>query len=368
MKFKNHRILIKLLIFIISSVLYFPIPSFASDFPAKEVYARYSPSVMVVRATDEKGEGSIGTGSIISDDGLIITNAHVIFDKEEDKPFPVIVVFTKPKKLIGVTKNELDKSYEVEILKYDVPLDLAILKIKNYDFKADIVALADPQEIEVGEDVIAIGHPEQGGFWTLTYGRISGEIKDFQGVPGKEMFQTDTSVNRGNSGGPLLDRRGYMVAVNSNIARLSSDGLPITGINFSIKSSVVRKWLSENGYEVAYGKKPLTAINEPVTSGAITKADENNAPSPGTAPIKSENAKIIPPPLNEVDAQAVIPPPLTGGGKGEGELRGFSSKPEKKFETPQTPYDYDAFLKEAEEDLKEMMKDMRQEIKRRKGR
>ena len=117
--------------------------------------------------------------------------------------------------------------------------------------------MADPDEIKIGEEVIAIGHPEQGGLWSLTYGRISGSIENFSDIDGKDVFQTDTSLNRGNSGGPLLDQRGYMVAINSNIARLGSGGLPITGVNFAIKSSVVKKWLSKEGYTIAYGQKPL---------------------------------------------------------------------------------------------------------------
>lgn len=325
-------------VFIFLCICLFSIPAYASDFPAKEIYARFSPSVMVIRATKEGGIGSIGTGSIITDDGLVITNAHVVINKEENKPYPKVSVFIKPKKLLGVTKDDLDKSYDVRILKFDVPLDLALLKIKGYDFKADVIELADPQEIEVGEEVIAIGHPEQGGFWTLTYGRISDEIKDFQGVQGKEMYQTDTSVNRGNSGGPLLDRRGYMVAVNSNIARLSKDGLPITGINFAIKSSVVKKWLRENGYNIAYGTKPLV---------------EEEKTQPAAKPQSPEEKKTTPVISNKKPELQSEPVKAEDAGK-------KTSQTEKmRFATPKRPYEYDAFLKAAEKDLENMMEEMR---------
>ena len=67
----------------------------------------------------------------------------------------------------------------------------------------------------------------------------------------------ETSVNRGNSGGPLLDGNGYMVGINTAIARKSEDGLAITGINFAIKSSVVRKWVGETLGQVEAKKRKV---------------------------------------------------------------------------------------------------------------
>ena len=334
------------------SMLLVSIHAYASDFPAKEIYAKFSPSVMVIRSAGEGGSGSIGTGSIITGDGLVITNAHVIINKEANKPYPKVSVFIKPNKLLGITRDDLDKSYDVQILKYDAALDLALLRIRDYDFKADIIELADPQEIDVGEEVIAIGHPEQGGFWTLTYGRISGEIKDFQGVPGKEMYQTDTSVNRGNSGGPLIDRRGYMVAVNSNIARLSKDGLPITGINFAIKSSVVKKWLAENGYMISYGTKPLSGEET-----KIAKLPEEKS-QPVVKPRSPEEKKAVPQSeaVKREETEKKVTPPVE-------EKKTGPKKDEKRFETPKHPYDYDAFLRAAERDLENMMEEMREKFR-----
>lgn len=295
---------------LITAIMMLPLTASAGEFPAKEVYSKYSPSVVIIKAVREGGAGSIGTGSIFTADGLVITNAHVVIDKEAEKPYPNIGVFLKPTK--GTSRDDLKKFYDVQVLKYDIPLDLAVLKIKGFDQKPELIELTNPDDINIGEEVIAIGHPESGGFWTLTYGRISTEVRNFQKVPGKDMYQTDTSVNRGNSGGPLLDRRGYMVAVNSNIARQSGDGLAITGINYSIKSSVVKKWLDENGYKVAYGTRPLE--EKQVASAEPKKTEEK--------------------------------------------------KTEKKFETPKKPYDYDDFLKKAEKELDEMMDEMRGKIKR----
>ena len=302
-------------IIILLTVLSFYTQVYASDFPAKEVYAKFSPSVVVIKASKEGGSGMIGAGSIISDKGLIITNAHVVVSKDDNQPYPKLRVYIRPDKLTGSAQEDLSNYFDAEVLRYSKDLDLALLKIKNFSLKSETIEFADPSDISVGEEVVAIGHPEQGGFWSLTYGRISGEMKDYQGVTGKDVYQTDTSVNRGNSGGPLLDRRGYMVAINSNIARLSRDGLPITGVNFSIKSSVVKKWLNENEYTIAYGKKPLDEEDKKIE---VIEAGK------------------------EPDTQKV----------------------EDRFNTPARPYDYNEFLKAAEKDIEGMMEEMKGKIKR----
>lgn len=295
-------------IIIIFIMLFVPIQSYAADYPAKEVYEAFSKSIVVIWSSGREGGGVIGAGSIISRDGLIITNAHVVIDKSTNKIFPHIVIYLKPDKLTGIIKNDLSRRIDAQVLHYSEELDLALLKVKDLPSEINVIELADPSEIKIGEEVVAIGHPEQGGFWSLTYGRISGELSTYQGIPGKDMYQTDTSVNRGNSGGPLLDRRGYMVAVNSNIARLGKDGLPITGVNFAIKSSVVKKWLNENGYMIAYGKRPL---------------------------IKEDKVVERPPEVKEKD----------------------------RLLTPKRPYDYDAILKATEKELGDMMEEMKGKIR-----
>ena len=108
-----------------------------------------------------------------------------------------------------------------------------------------VVEVGESGRAWIGERVGAIGHPEQGGLGTLTTGVISAEFDNFNGVKGKHVFQTETGLNRGNSGGPLLDGEGRMIGVNTAIARVASDGLPITSISFSLKSNVAAQWLRE---------------------------------------------------------------------------------------------------------------------------
>jgi len=83
---------------------------------------------------------------------------------------------------------------------------------------------------------------------------VSAEIDDFNGTKGKNVFQMETAVNRGNSGGPLLDYRGYLIGINSMIARESKDGLAIVGINFAIKADAAIKWMAEQDVYVGIVK------------------------------------------------------------------------------------------------------------------
>ena len=110
-----------------------------------------------------------------------------------------------------------------------------------------VLELNDSDKAEIGDRVVAIGHPEQGGLWTLTTGTISAEFENFNATKGKSVFQTETGLNRGNSGGPLLDTDGRMIGVNTAIARVAPDGLPITSISFSLKSNVAKQWLRDQG-------------------------------------------------------------------------------------------------------------------------
>ncbi len=112
------------------------------------------------------------------------------------------------------------------------------------------------------------------------------------GVKGKNAFQTDTSINRGNSGGPLLDSNGRIVGVNTSMARKAADGLAITSVNFAIRSDVARAWMAAQNEAVAFGGgAPVSsadvASNAPVARGpsrAVAAAAPAPAPSPAPAP------------------------------------------------------------------------------------
>ncbi len=319
-----------LLIFAI--LIFFGSSSFAWGFPAVEVYQKRSKAVVLI-VTQKEGKGSmVGAGSIISPSGIIVTNAHVIVDKKNSRPGPDIRVYLKPDKVTGKLRRDLVNRYKARVMAFDIDLDLAILKIEDLPSNFRIIELANPEEIKIGEEVVAIGHPEQGGLWTLSYGRVSGEIENQKNIQGKDVYQTDASVNRGNSGGPLLDRRGYMVGINTNIARLGAGNLPITGVNFAVKSSVVKKWLGKQGLMMAYGKKPLHEDAQAVKVKSEEARPEAHTPESSADKLvaKSNNSKTT---------------------------------IEDKILTPKRPYKIGDLFEEVEKEMEDIMEEMKGKIR-----
>ncbi|MBW2699878.1 MAG: trypsin-like peptidase domain-containing protein [Deltaproteobacteria bacterium] len=224
----------------------------------RQIYKSKADGVVLIVASKEgSSSASAGTGSVIRADGLVITNCHVIMDKTTKKPFPVIHIFRKPAKVTGNMNKDLKHHHGAKVLGYDEALDLALLQMKTPPAKLVVQTLGDPDELGPGDETIAIGHPESGGLWTITTGVIGTQFEDFKGVPGKHVFQMETSLNRGNSGGPLFDVRGYQVGVNTAIARKGQGGVAITGVNFAVKINVVKTWLAKRNVIVAYGTEPL---------------------------------------------------------------------------------------------------------------
>jgi len=222
----------------------------------KQIYQRYSKAVVLIIASQKgRKSSSFGTGLIILVDGkkgkekLILTNAHVIFSEASNTP-PNILVYLKPQKIVGSWRKDLRKRHKAVPVSYDRLLDIALLKVEE-DLGNTTIKFFDANKVEVGDPVVAIGHPEQGGLWTLTTGTISSQKANINNVKGKDVFQTDANINRGNSGGPLLNKYGGLVGVNTSISRKSADGLAITGINFALKSSTIEKWMKSLGYTIA---------------------------------------------------------------------------------------------------------------------
>ena len=148
----------------------------------------------------------------------ILTNAHVVIQDSTRKPWSRINVYFKPAKLTGDTQRDLVSPVEGKVIAWDPALDLALVEVAGLPAATSAIALAHPDTVSVGDRVAAIGHPEQGGLWTLTTGVISTLQSNLGGVKGKDAFQTDTSINRGNSGGPLLDSSGRLVGVNTSMS------------------------------------------------------------------------------------------------------------------------------------------------------
>jgi serine protease Do len=225
-----------------------PAVGLAGDLSPREIYESSSPAVVLIMGYSHSGQrGSGGTGSIIQQDGLVLTNAHVVIEEHTGQPYPRLTVYLKPDRVTGDRKTDLSRSGKARVVAFSEPLDLALLKLDGPPGPFPVLELDDSDKAEIGDRVVAIGHPEQGGLWTLTTGTISAEFENFNATTGKSVFQTETGLNRGNSGGPLLDTDGRMIGVNTAIARVAPDGLPITSISFSLKSNVAKQWLRDQG-------------------------------------------------------------------------------------------------------------------------
>lgn len=237
----------------------------------KEIYQHEAGGIVFIMSFDPNGEyQGHGSGSILSRQGHILTNAHVILDPVSKKPRDQLLAFFKPNKLTGDFRTDLRGSprARVTVQAFSPPeeFDLALLTMVDPPNKLSTVAIGNPEDVGPGDQVAAIGHPEDVGLWSVTTGVISAEYQDHMRIKGRDVFQTDTVINRGNSGGPLLNQHGHMVGINTySFERDPSSGQPpIHSINFAIKSSVALNWLLQNGVSIEYAtpEPPTPTVHE----------------------------------------------------------------------------------------------------------
>ena len=161
---------------------------------------------------------SLGSGFIISPDGYIVTNNHVIENAEE-----INVILSDERKFTG------------KVIGNDKKTDIALIKIKT-DKKLPFLKWGDSDVARVGDWVIAIGNPfGLGG--SVSAGIISARARDINAGPFDDFIQTDAAINRGNSGGPLLNTHGEVIGVNSAIFSPSGGSV---GIGFSVPTSLAQ--------------------------------------------------------------------------------------------------------------------------------
>src|SRR5256712_1008403 len=250
----SHRLFVSG--FAIISVLSVALPAVTTELTPQQIYERAAPAVvLVIGHSDQGGNGSGGTGSLIRRDGLVLTSANVIIEEMRGGLSLRLSVFLKPDRVTGNPKTDLAQKVRASVVAFDRTIDLALLRIENPP-ALPVLELGDPDRVKIGERVVAIGHPEQGGLWTLTTGVISAEFEDYNNTKGKHVFQTETGLNRGNSAGPLLDSQGRIIGVNTAIARPAPDGPPITSIRFALQSSVARNWRPSQAGAGDYAARP----------------------------------------------------------------------------------------------------------------
>lgn len=219
--------------------------------------------------TRPRVQQGLGSGFLISPDGYILTNEHVIDGAQE----------------IKVTVTGYNTPFQARVVGSDYDLDLAVLKIEGTR-PFPYLELGDSDQVRVGEWVIAIGNPF-GLDHTVTVGVISakGRPVSIEDRNYENLLQTDASINPGNSGGPLLNLRGQVVGINTAINAQAQ------GIGFAIptstvrgvletlmtKGQVVRPWLGVSIHDVTPDLAEYFGLGR--TEGALVLAVEPNSPA-----------------------------------------------------------------------------------------
>nr|WP_288934703.1 trypsin-like peptidase domain-containing protein [uncultured Allomuricauda sp.] len=202
-----------------------------SEMEPSEIYQKVNDAVVEVIANSKDRsnpeftlyEEGLGSGVVISEDGLILTAAHVVQTAEKVK-----VKFTSGKEV------------PAKILRLSKGADVALLKLAWVPEDLTLAKLADSDRILIGEKICIIGAPF-GLSHSLSVGHISGkhqEINTTSGFVRAEFFQTDAAINHGNSGGPMFNSKGEVVGIVSSI--LSESG-GFEGIGFAATSNVTKK-------------------------------------------------------------------------------------------------------------------------------
>lgn len=177
----------------------------------EEVVRNANPSVLFLA-----GSSGSGSGFLVSDSGVAVTNAHVARGEES---------------LTATAGN--GQSFNAKVVYVDPNLDIALLKLDGTGFPQ--LRIAPTQSVQAGSSVIAIGSPSRGFQNSVTKGVVGG-VSPMSGQPGT-WIQTDAAINPGNSGGPLLNGAGDVVGITTQKPFVSGDGRPLQGIGFALSSS-----------------------------------------------------------------------------------------------------------------------------------
>ncbi len=226
----------------------------------------------------------LGSGAIVSDDGYIVTNWHVLENA-------------------GAAEVHLNdgRSLPAKFVGADRVADVAVLKIEGTGFQA--LPFGDSDAVRIGQMVIAVGNPF-GLQESVTKGIVSGKGRRMMSEDSKEFFQTDAPINPGNSGGPLVDLNGRLIALN-NFILTNTDGL-----GFAIPSNTVRR-VFENIRDYGHVVRPwfgvvmqplspstAAQLGLPDSKGALVEATMENSPAarggirPGDVIVSFNNRPI----------------------------------------------------------------------------
>jgi putative serine protease PepD len=202
----------------------------SANLDARQIYNASKNAVTYIVADTPEGQAT-GSGFVVSKDGLIVTNDHVVDGASQ----------------VQVKIGTSNQAQDATVVGADPSRDLALLKVDASNLPT--LSLGDSSSVGVGDPTYAIGNPF-GLDHTLTTGIVSALQRNLQAPDGATIsgaIQTDAALNPGNSGGPLLDSSGKVIGVNSQIQTGSSNGAEAgnVGIGFAIPSSTVKSFIAE---------------------------------------------------------------------------------------------------------------------------
>ncbi len=237
-----------------------------------KVFEKASPAVVGIGVTSAEGEQVIGSGFFVSQNGLIITNQHVVSNTAQT---------------YFITIRDTDQKIEVKAIHRDVLNDIALIEVEgsNYPY----LALGDSDKLKPGQSVVAIGNPLGKLENTVTSGIISGLHRDvsvgdqlsFGKSEYQDVIQTDAAINPGNSGGPLLNSSGEVIGINFATvsgANNLSFALPINRIKSRIDELNKFGKLRIPFLGIEYNSR-ITFVKDQVTLGAVIASIEPGSPA-----------------------------------------------------------------------------------------
>lgn len=240
----------------------------------EEVAHRVLPAVVSIQVSARGGFGE-GSGSIISSDGLILTNNHVVGNAKQGGA-------------IDVSLND-GTIHPADLVAGDASTDIAVIKIRDIQ-GLPTLAFGNSDQVSVGQNVVAIGSP-LGLSATVTSGIVSALNRPVRASGGNggessliDAIQTDAAINPGNSGGPLVDMQGNLVGMNSVIATMSQGGREQSGsigLGFAIPANQAKR-IADQLVKTGQVKQPLIGVKVSQNSdyrGALVASVDANGPA-----------------------------------------------------------------------------------------
>ncbi len=221
-----------------------PLSARAQASSAASIYKATSPAVVLIYAVEQDGKpGRLGAGVIISQAGHILTSYSLVF--KGGMAARSLQVFRKPDELQGDPKADLREINYATAVDVRPEWDLALIRIAA-DAKAPtpFVALSD-RPGSPGDEIVVIGHPEQGGMWSLTTGSVSTRMPDYRKTAGRNIYRVQAPLTKFHGGSPVMDASGRLLGMVSFLEKDDAPMRTADSMNIAVGSDTIAAFLSK---------------------------------------------------------------------------------------------------------------------------